>query len=305
MDDETQGAPAEDATEAADTSNTDAGADSTSASSSKAPYVEPLAAGKVIHIPIEDIDLDDVTFKFRFSLRVGALQESIKRDGQQLPVIVRKLPKRSGHKYQLISGFRRVTAIKELGWDTVAAMVREDLDDDAAALRASVLENTARKTYSDIDRAYVIQTHLSQGHTVDQLAELMRLSKKQVKNLLSLIELPAEAKAAIDDPGIRFDATHALILRRFENVHGKGSVDWLQWIGRVTTEGLSVSKLTRALNETLKGKEREPVGDVLRGESDLTKGIVRLNPIKFVVADLTDEERVKLRAELEGILKLI
>jgi len=304
VDEETQDGTAEDGRKE---EGVEAEVDASSApgSPSKVPFVEPIAAGgRVIHVDLEEIDMENEDFRFRFALRLGALRKSLARDGQQLPVVLRRVRQR-GAKYQIISGFRRVTAISELGWTKVAAIVRDDLDDDAAALRASVLENTARKTYSDIDRAYVIRSRRSDGQSLDDLAELMCLSKKQVTNLEALVDLPVAAQDAIDDPDVAFHATHALILRRFANVHGDDSVDWPLWISKVVNEGLSVSKLTRALNATLKDQERPPVGSIFRDSDGLDKGVVHLNPIKFDITTLSDEEKATLRAEFEGILRLL
>ena len=124
-------------------------------------------------------------------VRVSDLVKSIKESGQQIPAVVRPHPNQGkGYKWQLISGFRRATALAELKATHIAAYVRRDLTDDQEAFRASVLENMARKTYSDIDRAYVIKRHQDAGYTGFEVAALMNLTKRQKNNLLSLLDLP-------------------------------------------------------------------------------------------------------------------
>ena len=93
-------------------------------------------AGKVEHIPMDKLDLDDESFRYRADLRVGPLRKSIEAEGQVLPIVVRKVGKTRAQRFQIISGFRRATAMKELDRVTIAAIVRDDLDNDDDARRA-------------------------------------------------------------------------------------------------------------------------------------------------------------------------
>jgi ParB family chromosome partitioning protein len=56
---------------------------------------------------------------------ISELAESIKTDGLINPITVR--PKNGG--YELLAGERRWIAVKELGWETIKATVRENIDD--------------------------------------------------------------------------------------------------------------------------------------------------------------------------------
>ena len=94
-------------------------------------YVEEIAgttSAGVTAIPLEQIDLDNTQFEYRLDPDLAALVESIKKDGQQIPVILR------GRKppYQLICGFRRARSIKAIGGATVKAIILPDLDDEKA-----------------------------------------------------------------------------------------------------------------------------------------------------------------------------
>lgn len=261
-----------------------------------------LEAGKVEHIRIEDINLEDETYRFRAALRVGPLKDSLERQGQQVPIMVRR--KQGQRKYQLISGFRRVTAAAQLGWETIAAVVRNGLSDEEA-FRVSVLENTARKTYSDIDRAFVMKAYEQRGHSSADIGGLMGLTKRQVNNIKSLLELPKEVQAAIDDEGQTFSTTHALTLKKLRKKYPK--LDYKTWIKRVNDENLSVAQLLRAVNEANKGKAAKgAMKSLFRDDgTDFETGDVRLRPVKFNVRTLAEEERDRLRAELQEILKLL
>ena len=63
-------------------------------------------------------------------------------------------PERSegSHPYQIISGFSRINAIKNLGWEKVLAIViPKDAISDEEALRLNFIENIERKSLNDFD----------------------------------------------------------------------------------------------------------------------------------------------------------
>jgi ParB/RepB/Spo0J family partition protein len=260
----------------------------------------------VRQVPLSDLDLGDTTYRFRAVVRVSDLVKSIKESGQQIPAVVRPHPRpSSGYKWQLISGFRRATALSELKVPTIAAYVRRDLVDDQEAFRASVLENMARKTYSDIDRAYVIKRYQDAGYQSFEVAGLMNLTKRQKNNLLSLLELPQEVQSAIGEDGTTFKATHALTLKKLKAKHPK--LNYVEWVSRINNENLSISQTIRAVNEALKGKEsKKTLPSIFRSDgTDLNSGDVRLRPVKFNATALSAAEKKRLREELEGVLALL
>ncbi|MBT3217918.1 MAG: ParB/RepB/Spo0J family partition protein [Proteobacteria bacterium] len=266
--------------------------------------VDIIAVSRVEHIPIDKIDLTDRTYRFRAALRIGPLKASIASDGQQMPIVVRKVGRGRAQRFQLISGFRRTTAMEEMGLGTVAAIVRTDLDDDEAAFRAAVLENSQRKTYSDIDRALVVRSYTERGYKSVDIAALMGLSKRQTRNLKSLLELPASVQAAVDEPNSMFTATHALVLMQLKGKYPKLRYD--RWIDKVQRgndgQGLSVSQLKRAINAAYRDEALEAaMGSIFR--ADETKGTVfRFNPVKIDVAQLSEEDKASLKSELAMVL---
>ena len=82
---------------------------------------------------------------------IKALERSIARNGQEVPVLVRPHPERPNH-YQTIYGHRRVKAIAGLGQGhKVRAIVRELSDEEL--LLAQGIENSARQDLSWIEKA--------------------------------------------------------------------------------------------------------------------------------------------------------
>jgi hypothetical protein len=122
---------------------------------------------------------------------------------------------------------RSASAMRELGLDTIVAVIRGDLADDEAAFHTAVIENEQRKTYSDIDRALVILRHQQAGWT-------------------SL------------DIGRAHKPTH----RRLGSIFNENA-------------------------------------------TDKARGVFRLDAVKVVVADLDDQDRQQLRAELTELLEAL
>jgi len=84
------------------------------------------------HIPLERID-EDVSLRIRPEGDVSALATDVARLGQLSPVDVRFKPP---DRFQIISGFRRVAALRFLKRDRVLARLHTDLSDGDALLMA-------------------------------------------------------------------------------------------------------------------------------------------------------------------------
>jgi hypothetical protein len=84
------------------------------------------------HIPLERID-EDTTFQVRPVGDLSALATDLARLGQLFPVDVRFKPP---DRFQIISGFRRVAALRFLKRDRVLARLHTDLSDEDALLMA-------------------------------------------------------------------------------------------------------------------------------------------------------------------------
>jgi len=77
------------------------------------------------------------------------LVESIMENGVLTPVIVREDPEGG---YEIISGHRRLFAVRQIGFDTIPAIVRE-MDDDSAAI-AMVDSNLQREEILPSEKAF-------------------------------------------------------------------------------------------------------------------------------------------------------
>lgn len=91
-------------------------------------------------------------------VEMEVLKASLSARGQQTPIEVVRL----GSDYGLISGMRRMVALKELGETHVLALVRKP-DSATEAYRAMIEENEIRSDLSFYERANIAVTAVGQG----------------------------------------------------------------------------------------------------------------------------------------------
>lgn len=138
------------------------------------------AEGRVIlDLPVSEVAAEELT-RDRMGLdreEMDELKISIRANGLRLPIEVFERPEGDGGpRYGLISGLRRLTAVRELyGPEArIAALVREPRD-GAAAIAAMVEENEIRANLSHYERGRVAALAVGQGRFADLDEAVARL----------------------------------------------------------------------------------------------------------------------------------
>lgn len=196
------------------------------------------APSQVVTLPLTDI-LDDHTFQYRLTTQVGSLAQDIQTRGQSTPIFVRP----SQGKYQLISGFRRFAATKELGREKILARVFADLD-DYQATGLAISENLQREDFSDLEKAQVTQRMRDLGLSVQEIGTAINRSVRTVQHYLSVLEAPDLVKTALHESKISLSMAFELAR---ENVSPKHLSTIIKCIER---DNLSVRSLKRLLSRT-------------------------------------------------------
>ncbi len=133
------------------------------------------AAGQIVEIPVKDI-LDDTTFQIRTESiskeDFESLKSSIQKHGLKVPIFVRLAPAVEG-KYQVIAGFNRLRASKELNIKTIKAIFNNIKDEEAYVV--SEIENLIRTQLSFFDMLCYIKKLETRGLSSKDIAE--RLDK--------------------------------------------------------------------------------------------------------------------------------
>ena len=166
--------------------------------------------------PIRKIEVDKIysfeghPFKIKDDEKMKELVESILGNGVLTPVIVR--PDDEGG-YEMISGHRRLFAVKEIGLETIPAYVREMTDDDAVI--AMVDSNIQREEILPSEKAFAYRMKLDaikhQGkvtrtssqvgrklEAAEIIAESVGESKNQIHRFVRLTEVIPELLDLID-----------------------------------------------------------------------------------------------------------
>ena len=121
-------------------------------------HKELLEKRELIHkIPLISIAEPKVHDRKSYSRDdISSLAKNIKATKMLLqPIVVRKI----GDKYERIIGFRRIEAVKELGWKDIPAIVLEDISDEQAML-IMLSENIQRENLNVYDQTVGIMEYI-------------------------------------------------------------------------------------------------------------------------------------------------
>jgi len=134
------------------------------------------------------------------------LAESIKRDGVQEPILVRKVD----DKYELVCGERRVRASIIAGLENIPAVCRPVSDRDM--LKLGLIENIQREDLNPIDLAIAYDGLIKEfGWTQEQLAEEVGKKRATITNALRLLNLPEDIQRYVIDGTLTMGHARALL----------------------------------------------------------------------------------------------
>ena len=121
------------------------------------------------------------------------MASSIRNHGIVQPLVVVK----SDDGYQLIAGERRLRAAKLVGLKTVPAVVRSFSEQEQ--LEIALIENIQRADLNPLELASAYQKLADQFNlSLDQISDRVGKAVSTVSNIIRLLNLPHEAKKALD-----------------------------------------------------------------------------------------------------------
>lgn len=251
------------------------------------------------------IPFENHPFHERNGIEQTELLESIKTNGLLEPTIVRPF---SAGTYEIISGHRRVIACKELGIQTVPAIVKE-LNKDEAVI-AMVDSNLQREHLLPSEKAFAYKMKLEamkhQGKTScqvgaklrsdEQIAETVNDSARQIQRYIRLTYLIPELLRMVDEQRIALTPAVELsylpaqeqrkLAEEIEYADATPSLSQTQRLRRFSEQGrLSVDTIFAVLSEE-KPNQKEQVKfqteDIRKyfpkdySSKDMQKTIIRL-----------------------------
>ena len=155
-----------------------------------------ITANSIRDIEPDRIDMDGLRDRLLLEdSSIDALAESIRKHGQQVPIMVR--PSDQPDRYRIVYGRRRLAAIRKIG-STVKAIVRT-LDDDASLI-AQGQENNLRLDPSFIEKALFIREMQEAGYRPAVIQDALGLTRQGVSNHRVVIEQLPDAVVRMIGP---------------------------------------------------------------------------------------------------------
>ena len=202
--------------------------------------------GAIASIPLHQIETNPFQPRTAFEkAALNDLAESIKHQGIIQPITVRKI----GHdKYQLISGERRLRAVKIAGLEEIPAYIR--IATDSQMLEMALVENIQRENLNSIEVALSFQALIDECKlTQEQLSEKVGKNRSTITNYLRLLKLPAEVQLDIRDDKISMGHARALI--NIEDIDKQ-----LSLLRLIVEKELSVREVEKIVREINNPKEK-------------------------------------------------
>jgi ParB/RepB/Spo0J family partition protein len=125
---------------------------------------------------------------------IAELADSLRDHGLLQPVVVRRHP----DGFELIAGHRRFQAAKLLGWTEIAAVVRDETDDQAYIL--TLVENLQRENLTPREEAAALEVLVRErGWSTRQVGEAVKRSAMYVSRRLRVFDDPVLAPLVLGD----------------------------------------------------------------------------------------------------------
>ena len=252
----------------------------------KIPFVDGLKAKDIDEVSLEDIKETDTTFQYRFSSNLGDLKRSLTQEGQKEPIDL------TGSKpYRVIDGFRRIEATRQLGWQSVKAIIHKGISEEQAH-KLAFIKNVVRKNLSPMEKANAIHQARQRGMNMEELKEFFGLSEKQLKRYEELLNFPQEIQKLLEKGAITMG--HAKVLSDFKI----NELD--DWVKKISGDGYSVKQLKRELKKTSVQKSRG------RAKLYFKKVVDGFRIYPFTITkDAPEKEREKVLKMLQEVIEML
>jgi len=178
---------------------------------------------------IKDVDIEKlVPFKLHSSQtyggeRLGQLMGSIEKSGLINPIIVRPIADGESMKYEIICGHNRTNAVRELGRETISAVVREGLSDEEA-IELYYDSNLNQQSFADWNYTQKIEAVKYYDKRIKDISQqgkrndLEKGVESKTVQLLSTLDRSQEQAPNKALPGIKWHATLAFPQQHLANI---------------------------------------------------------------------------------------
>jgi len=200
----------------------------------------------IVSVNIEEIHPNPFQPRSDFNEEeIRNLAESIKNQGLLQPILVRAYE----NGFQIVSGERRLRALKHLGRTVAPCIIREKTS-DREMLEMALVENIQRENLNEIEKAAGYNRLLVEcGLSHEQLAERIGASRSAVTNTLRLLKLPEKLQEMVRRGDLSMGHARALL-----SISDQSRQQ--QLAERIVAEGLSVRDVENAVQNSGRGTRK-------------------------------------------------
>jgi ParB family transcriptional regulator, chromosome partitioning protein len=181
-------------------------------------------------------------FQPRTAFNTEAMEElkrSILSNGLIQPITVRRTP---DHKYQLISGERRLNACREIGYREIPAYIIK-VESDELMLALALIENLQREKLNPIEIGLAYKRLMDECHlTQEAIADRVGKDRTTIANSIRLLKLPKKVQDSLISGVISSGHARALINLPTEDAQ-------LSILEKIIGKNLSVRKVEKLVKE--------------------------------------------------------
>ena len=158
-----------------------------------------LLKSSLVNIAISDIDLTPGPFCMSFNFDLKPLKVSIEKFGViNLPYLL----KSPDNHFMVVAGYRRLMAVKELGWHDIVCHVLPDSCSLFNVLLFNLNDNLIHRQLNNIEKGMILQRLTHFISTEDIVSNFMPIlgipsNKQQLELFLGLEELEEEIKISV------------------------------------------------------------------------------------------------------------
>ncbi len=196
-------------------------------------------------IPVREISANPFQPREQFDpSALKELKQSIFEMGMVQPITVRQID----NGYQLISGERRLRAVKELGFKEIPAYIL-NVESDHEMLELALIENIQREDLNPLDIAKAYDRLISVCQlTQEQVASKVSKDRSTITNFLRLLKLPLVIQESLRKDELSMG--HARALLGMED-----SEQMLKIWKKVVQKNLSVRRVEQLVRENYEAKK--------------------------------------------------
>lgn len=193
-------------------------------------------------VPVELISPNPFQPRTNFDpIALEELKKSILENGLIQPVTVRRV---EDHRYQLISGERRLKACIDIGYRDIPAYVIK-VDSDESMLAMALIENIQREKLNPVEIGMAYKRLMEECHlTQEQIADKVGKDRTTVANSIRLLKLPREILDSLIAEEITSGHARALI-------NLPGEIMQLEVLAKIREGNLSVRKVEQLVKKYL------------------------------------------------------